>query len=95
MSVGIAKLAHRILGDPEENMHRFREFFQFGSAAGGQLDPKLQTLALLSATAVMIDIFPSLLMVQEEEQHAGDKVKTSKEHQARVKRAQEGLKLYD
>ena len=97
----IAQLAHAILGEPEENVERFKEFFQFGmSEATGQenvvLDVKLRSLALLSATAVMIDIFPSLLQVDDggdtEERGAH---KSSKDQAAKVKRSKLVFELFD
>lgn len=99
--VDIAHLAHSLLGEPEENLHKFKELFQFGvSSQPGQenqtSDIKLRTLALLSATAVMIDIFPSLIMVADDmETTHENKTKASKEHHAQNKRSQEILSLFD
>jgi hypothetical protein len=99
--VQIAQIAHTILGEPEEHLDRFKEFFAFGVSdqegqANQTTDIKLRTLALLSATAVLVDIFPSLLLVNEpgeEDQTKGKKA--SKEQLGKVKRAQQVVELYD
>ena len=99
--VEIAQLAHTILGEPEEHLDRFKEFFTIGvSAEAGQenqtTDIKLRTLALLSATAVLIDIFPSLFTVNEAaDEDEGKGKKASKEQLGKLKRAKQIVDLYD
>jgi hypothetical protein len=99
--VGIAQLAHTILGSPEENLDRFRDLMNIGSVSSsnkeeGEVDVRLRTLALLSATAVMIDILPSLIMTAEstEDDNESHK-KSSREQHARIKRSQQALTFFD
>jgi hypothetical protein len=93
VEVEIAKLANLILGEPEENIEKFKEFFSFGVQAETEdgnrtADTRIRSLALLSATAVLIDIFPSFLVPldgNDEEQEKGKK--SSKEHHLKQRRA--------
>ena len=97
----IAHLAHTILGDPERNIERFKEFFQFGVSADPEqanqtTDLKLRSLALLSATAVLIDIFPSMIAVDDgQEEDANNHQKSSKDQHARLKRSQIVVTMFD
>lgn len=102
--VQIAQLSHLILGEPEEHIDRFKEFFDFGvhpenSGQQGQTsDLRLRTLALLSATAVLIDIFPDMIVPTDgsndtEEEKA--KKKASRDHQAKLRRAKLIVELFD
>ena len=100
--VEIAELAHSILSEPEEHLEKFKEFFGFGvSKISGQenvtLDLSVRKLALLSATAVLIDIFPSLLIVNDgaEEEEATKLKKSSKEQLGKVKRSKLVLEYFD
>ena len=95
----IAQLAHTILGDPEENVERLREFLLFGKdtkQGSGELvvDPRVRNLALLSATAVVIDILPSFVVV-DSTQEGEEAQKFSKEHRQKLKRLQQVLTFYD
>lgn len=100
--VEIAQLAHLILGQPEEYLDRFKEFFAFGvhpenSGLQGQTsDLRLRSLALLSATAVLIDVFPDMMVPSDgqDEDDAKSK-KASREHQAKVRRAKLIVELFD
>jgi hypothetical protein len=100
--VEIAELSNLILGDPEQYLDRFKEFFAFGQPVEGQShsvsasDHRIRGLALLSATAVLIDIFPSLVVpldVQDGEEEKSQRA--SKEHHAKLRRFKTAVELYD
>jgi len=97
--VAIAHLAHSILGEPEDNVERLKEFLAFGRTAkqGSPdvvVDPRIRSLALLSATAVVIDILPSFVVV-DSNQEADETQKLSKEHRGKLKRLQQTLGFFD
>jgi hypothetical protein len=97
----IAQLAHTILGEPEENLDLFKTFFAFGVSQEADrqnqtTDLRIRTLALLSATAVLIDIFPTLMLPEDSadaEQEKGKKV--SKEYLGKMKRSKLVVEFFD
>ena len=97
----IAQLSHTILGNPEEHLDQFKLFFNFGtSQIPGQenqvTDPRIRTLALLSATAVLIDIFPSMVLTAEPaEQESDANKKASKEYLGKMKRSKMVIEFFD
>jgi len=95
----IAQLAHSILGEPEENVDRLKEFLAFGKGDANRsgdtvVDHRIRNLALLSATAVVIDILPSFVVV-DSNQEGEEAQKLSKEHRNKLKRLQQLLSFYD
>lgn len=99
--VEIAKLSHTIIGEPEENLERFKEFFDFGASEKNSKENhvsniQLRTWALLSATAVIIDILPSLLIVSDGgEEDEAPLQKSSKDQLGKVKRSKMVLDMFD
>jgi len=94
---GVAQLAHAILGEPEENLERFPEFLEFGVTKSEKsdqavIDTRAQTLALLSATAVLIDILPSLILNDNQD---SETTKLSKDQRQKRKRSSQVLEYYD
>lgn len=96
--VAIAHLAHSILGEPEDNLDKLKEFLSFGRVQKegiGEVvvDPRIRTLALLSATAVVIDVLPSFIVVDSNQDD--DSQLLSKEQRGKLKRLQQVLNFYD
>ena len=98
--VQIAKLANLILGEPEENLEKFKEFFDLAAPSGEKgdqsSDPRIRSLALLSATAVLIDIFPDFLVPSDGNEAEDEKTqRASREHQLKVKRSKMAQDYFD
>ncbi len=93
--VQIAHLANLLLGEPENNVDRFAGFFEFGITDNQVVDSRIRGLSLLSATAVLIDILPSLVL-PEGGQDEDDKTSlVSKDQRSKVKHSGQILSLYD
>jgi hypothetical protein len=94
--VEIAQLANLLLGDPENNLDRFSEFFAFGMDRDRLVDSRVRSLALLSATAVLIDILPSLVIPEGQAELTDDKSdRVSRDQRSKVKRGNQILTLFD
>lgn len=91
--VQIAHLANVLLGEPENNLEKFSGFFEMGMDANQVVDTRIRALALLSATAVLIDILPSL--VTPEGQQDEEENQVSKDQRHKVKQSSQALSFYD
>ena len=97
--IAIAQLASKILGDPERYLDSFSEFFEVGITTGASgnasvSSEKLRNLSLLSATTVIIDILPSLVM-NDTHDDGEDAKKSTKDRLSKQKSAGKVLECYD